>query len=129
MDKPGINGSCEFEKFWQLYPRKVAKKDAEKAWRTMSSSQKFAALEALPIHVQYWEIAGTAKEYLPYPASWCRGERWADELAMPKGRRAADDWMRSTAGIEAKARELDMWPPRAGEDWHSLKTRILARAA
>jgi hypothetical protein len=119
----------EFSSFWDLYPRRVARKDAELAWSKLTPEQKFAATESLPLHVRYWQIAGTQKEYLPYPATWLRAERWTDELEMPQTRRSTDDWMRSTAGIEAKARELGMWPPRAGEDWHSLKTRILARAA
>lgn len=121
--------SAEFLDWYALYPRKVSKKDALAAWNRLSPEQKFAAFESLPLHVKFWQLSGTGVEYLPYPASWLRGERWEDELAMPQTRRAADDWMRSKTGIEAKARELGMWPPRAGEDWHSLKTRILAKAA
>jgi hypothetical protein len=119
----------EFLDWYALYPRKVSKKDALAAWNRMTPEQKFAAFQSLPLHVKFWQLSGTSTEYLPYPASWLRGERWEDELAMPQTRRAGDDWMRSTAGIEAKARELGMWPPRPGEDWHSLKTRILAKAA
>ncbi len=116
----------DFESFFNLYPRKVSRKDAEKAWLALTPEQKFAAIESLPIHIRYWSAAGTTKEYLPYPASWLRGERWEDELEMPK---AEGDWWRSTAGIEAEARKLGMWPPKAGEDWMSLKAKIMARKA
>ena len=95
----------------------------------MTDDERFVAVESLPIHLRYWEATGTSKEFLPYPATWLNQKRWADELEMPQARRSTDDWMRSTAGIEAKAKELGMWPPKKGEDWHSLKTRILARAA
>lgn len=121
--------SENFARFWTLYPRRVSKKDAETAWSKLTPEQEFAALESLPVHVRYWKASGTQTEYLPYPASWIRGERWTDELAMPEAKKPEADWWRSTAGIEAKARELGMWPPKAGEDWHSLKARILARAA
>lgn len=94
----------------------------------MTDSQKFVALESLPMHIRYWELSGRSKDYVPYPASWCRGERWTDELEMPE-KKAGIDWWRSTAGIEAKAKELGMWPPKAGEDWHSLKARLMAKAA
>lgn len=124
-----MDTESDFASFWNLYPRKVAKKDALKMWDRLTSDQKWLASQALPLHIKYWEISGRDMDRIPHAASWINGERWADELAMPKTRRAADDWMRSTAGIETKARELGMWPPRAGEDWHSLKTRILARAA
>jgi hypothetical protein len=118
----------EFLDFWALYPRRVSRKDAELAWSKLTPEQKFAAVESLPVHVRYWEVSGTTKEYLPYPGTWLRGERWQDELEMPKPK-SENDWWRSTAGIEAKARELGMWPPSAGEDWHSLKARLMAKAA
>lgn len=119
----------DFEQFWLVYPRKEGKKDAMKAWRALDDGQKFAAREAIPIHVRFWELSGREKHFIPMSGTWLRGERWTDELAMPKTRRATDDWMRTTAGIETKARELGMWPPRLGEDWHALKARILARQA
>lgn len=117
----------DFESFWGPYPRKVAKKDAEDAWAKLTPEKKFAALESLPIHVRYWNAAGTAKEYLPYPATWIRGERWTDELEMPEDQAQAQ-WWKTTAGIAAKAREVGI-EPRLGEDWHSLKARILAKKA
>lgn len=125
MDKP----CSDFDQFWLCYPRKEGRKDALKAWGHLDSGQKFAAREAIPLHVKFWELSGRERNYIPMAGTWLRGERWADELVLPQTRRSTDDWMRSTAGIEAKARELNMWPPRAGEDWHSLKTRILAKAA
>lgn len=114
----------DFGIFWAHYPRKVAKKDAQKAWSKLTSAQKQAAMEALPKHIKRWDDP----IFIPYPASWLNGERWEDELEECKPK-AQNDWWRSTAGIEAKAREMGMWPPRAGEDWHSLKARILAKEA
>lgn len=69
-----------FEDFWKLYPRKVARKDAEKAWNKLTAEQKFVALHSLPIHVRYWESAGRSKETIPHCATWLNGERWTDEL-------------------------------------------------
>lgn len=115
-----------FEEFWALYPRKVAKKDAEKAWVKLTPENRFAAIQSLPIHIRYWGIAGRPKECVPHPATWLNGERWTDELEMPTAHENAE-WWRTQSGIEAKARTVGMWPPRAGEDWHSLKARILAK--
>lgn len=119
----------DFEQFWTEYPRKEGKKDAMKAWMRLESTDRFAAREAIGLHVKFWNLSGRERQYIPMAGTWLRGERWSDELAMPQARRSTDDWMRSTAGIEGKARQLGMWPPRAGEDWHSLKTRILAKVA
>lgn len=119
--------TSDFEQFWSAYPRKVAKAHARKMWARLTAEQKFAAIQSLPIHVRYWQAAGRDAEKIPHPGSWIGGERWEDELTMPEAPQA--EWWKTTAGIEAKAKELGMWPPRAGEDWHSLKARILARRA
>lgn len=107
-----------FEDFWSLYPRRVAKKDAQKAWARMSEGDRALAIQSLPTHIRYWEAAGRGKEYIPYPASWLHGERWADELEMP-----AEEWWKTQQGIERKATELGI-VAKAGEGWHELKARI-----
>lgn len=117
-------GDPDFETFWAAFPRKEAKKDACKAWSLMTPEQKFAARESIAVHVRYWEASGRTRQYIPLPATWLRGERWEDELAMPESQATAE-WWKTTAGISAKAREVGV-TPRAGEDWHSLKARTLA---
>ena len=112
---------------WAIFPRKVNKKDAEKAWSRLTPEQEFAAFHSLPVHVKYWELAGVEKQFIPHFSTWIRGERWTDELEMPKPK-AGEDWMRSTAGIMAKAKEVGI-EPKLGEDWHCLKARVMARAA
>lgn len=118
----------DFEKIWAIYPRKVAKHPARLEWARMSSDDQFSALHSLPLHVRHWKLAAVSMDYVPHLRTWLHQRRWEDELAQPVKRSEAD-WWRSTAGIEAKARELGMWPPRAGEDWHSLKARLLAKEA
>lgn len=72
-----------FEEFWQLYPRKVAKKDARKMWARLSESQKTIALQALPLHVKVWNAEGREPHQIPHAATWINGERFEDELEMP----------------------------------------------
>lgn len=117
----------DFEKIWAIFPRKVAKYPAQQEWVRMTAGEQFAAFHALPVHVRFWKAAGENVQFIPHLRTWLHQKRWTDELDVLTV--VNNDWMRSQAGIEAKARELGMWPPKAGEDWHSLKTRILARAA
>jgi hypothetical protein len=114
----------DFESFWSLYPRKVARKDALKMWTRLTTEQKFAALQSLPIHIRYWQAAGRTKETTPHAASWINGERWTDELEMPD-MAAKDEWWKTQAGILKKAQSLGI-NPKPGEDYMSLKARILA---
>ena len=123
--------AIDFDQFWQHYPRKVARAAALKIWERLTAEEKFAAAHAIPVHVRFWKIAGTRIDKIPHASTWLHpenGRRWEDELEMPESK-SAQDWWRSTAGIEAKAKELGMWPPKMGEDWHSLKARLMAKAA
>jgi len=74
----------EFEKFWTLYPRKVAKADARKAWLQTAKvrppiEELLKGLQAARASKQWQKDDG---EFIPYPASWLRGERWADEYEV-----------------------------------------------
>lgn len=116
----------DFDTFWNLYPRKVAKAHARKMWARLTEPQKFAAIQALPVHVRYWEAAGRDAERIPHPGSWIGGERWEDELDMPQPMKVADAWWASNEGIQRKATELGVFA-RAGESYQDLKARILAK--
>lgn len=127
--KPRGEKVRDFESFWAAYPRKINKKKAQLAWVRLLPDQQFVASEALPVHVRFWQMAATPAEFIPHCATWLNQERWTDELEVPQPAKAENEWWRSKAGIEAKAKEMGMWPPRTGEDWHSLKARLLAKAA
>lgn len=72
--------NATFADFWLLYPRRVARKDAQKAWDRMSASDRIEALTALVAWRRVW--ATKDLEYLPYPSTWLNGERWTDELPV-----------------------------------------------
>ncbi len=71
-----------FEQFWTLYPRRLARKDAERAWRKIPPFKQIDVVNALKNHVRLWEQKGTEKQYIPYPASWLNGARWEDEIDL-----------------------------------------------
>lgn len=72
-----------FDHFWALYPRKVAKLAARKAWAKVRPADHVAILEALVSWRPVWRDKDP--EYLPHGATWLNGERWEDEL--PQGYR------------------------------------------
>lgn len=69
-----------FSDFWAKYPRKVAKKDAEKAWRQVDPSEHQKILSAIEKQRRSEQWKKSAGQFVPYPASWLNGERWNDEL-------------------------------------------------
>ena len=68
-----------FDDFWLLYPRRIAKRDALRAWDKLPDGNRIAAIVALVDWRKVWEKRDDI-EYVPYPASWLNGWRWEDEL-------------------------------------------------
>jgi hypothetical protein len=62
------NTDTGFEKFWNLYPKKIAKADALKAWNKATKSK--TADELLKLTKAYAEGKLPELKYIPYPASW-----------------------------------------------------------
>jgi hypothetical protein len=114
-----------FQDFYASYPKKVARKDAEKAWAKLSPNERAKALEALPTHLRYWELRGTEKEFIPHPASWLNGARFEDELdlaeALPK---TAIAWWSTDEGVMNKGAELGI-RARGGESMSDYKARLI----
>jgi len=114
-----------FEQFYALYPRKMSRKDALKAWDKMKPEERLKALEAIPHHTAYWKASGTENEFIPYPASWLRAERWDDEIEIPQPKAVEKAWWTSEAGMLAKGKEFNT-EPRPGETWDRFKQRLTA---
>ena len=71
-----------FNEWYEMYPRKVAKKVAQKAWARLTEPEKREAMEALPNHIKYWKLQGTDKEFIPHPATWLNQGRASDEIDL-----------------------------------------------
>lgn len=68
----------EFARWYELYPRKRSKGQALKAYRT--ARKKVSAQTLLDaITAQAETLTARGAEFVPYPATWLNGERWADE--------------------------------------------------
>ena len=68
-----------FPAFWLLYPKKVAKFDAEKAWKKLTEQDKLAAIIGLTAWRRVWIQRGDL-QFTPHAATWLNGHRWEDEL-------------------------------------------------
>jgi hypothetical protein len=75
--------SAEFDKFWMVYPRKVNKGLAMKAWEKAASKAAPALIIAA---VEAWKVSKDFPDpdFIPHPSSWLNGERWSDELSDKK---------------------------------------------
>jgi hypothetical protein len=67
--------SATFEDFWALYPKKIARGDAKRAWSKIGSYDKEAIIRILKNGYRF----ARDRQFIPYPATWLRAERWMDE--------------------------------------------------
>ena len=111
--KLSLGGNVDFADFWKLYPRKVAKKDAEKAWNKLTAAQKQKALDTVPMHVVCWCSECRETHKIPHAATWLNGERFDDEITVSRPKSLAD--LGRSRGIEA----------RPGESTEQYERRIL----
>jgi hypothetical protein len=114
-----------FSEFYAIYPRKQGRRAAEKSWERLSSQEQMEALEALPNHLEYWNLKQTEKDYIPHPATWLNQGRWEDELDMEvkKLKKPELPWYSSEELTIKKAQEVGV-QAYAGEGWQQWRARI-----
>lgn len=72
----GKSDDPEFERWWSIYPLKVGKGAARKAWPT---ARQKADLSALTAGVERYIRSKPADRDYCHPATWLNQERWLDE--------------------------------------------------
>ena len=77
----------EFDKFWNLYPKRIAKADALRAWN--KAIKRKSPDDLLKLTKLYAEGKLPEMTYIPYPASWLNKELYesvevTEAKALPK---------------------------------------------
>ncbi len=72
-----------FDKFWEMYPRKVGKTHALRAWSALKLTMFdldaiFTALE-WQCQLPQW----ATEEFIPHPTTYLNGRRWEDQRPAP----------------------------------------------
>lgn len=120
----------DFDLFWQVYPRKVAKAEARKAWQQTASIRPDtqSLINAVLSHCKTEQWMKANGSFIPHAATWLRGERWEDvyEVKLP-GVVNDKPWHETASGIEAKGRELGILPENF-ESFPHFKTAVMRAA-
>lgn len=74
-----------FSTFWEAYPRKAGKAQAEKSWAKLNpdSNLQGQIFEALDWQTQQPDWQTDSGKFIPHAATWLNGRRWEDE--QPQG--------------------------------------------
>lgn len=70
-------GQNKFEEFWNSYPKKVKKKDAEKKFNHLPPTKQQLAIEALE---KFKQTDQRKRGYIPDPTTYINQERREDEI-------------------------------------------------
>jgi hypothetical protein len=72
-----------FEEWWQHYPRKVAKLQAQRTWMQIRplpdhafTERAIEAIERQKRDPEFWHAGG---RYIPHPSTWLNAGRYLDE--------------------------------------------------
>jgi len=70
-----------FDKFWEAYPRKKSKGQAEKAWRKINPDEQLcqSIMEGLDQATRSDQWTKDGGRYIPFPATWLNAKGWEDE--------------------------------------------------
>lgn len=98
-----VDVQADFERFWSLYPRKVGKGAARKAWDAASRKALPEQIQAA-VRSQRFDLR---EKFIPHPATWLNQERWADEV------RTGDPVLRA-AGLTDDG---ELFQPEPTPDW------------
>lgn len=76
----------QFDSFWDVYPRKVNKRDAQKAWASLNPTDELVEriVEDVKQRIKI-DWASREKRYIPHPATYINGARWEDEHTTETG--------------------------------------------
>jgi hypothetical protein len=80
-DPCGSDSDPEFSQFWAVYPRKIGKGQARKAWRAARLGRKVPADVIIATAERFRDathLERTEQRFIPHPATWLNGERYDD---------------------------------------------------
>lgn len=69
-----------FDSFWNLYPKKVSKVSARKAWKKVRPAEYQIVMAGLAAQVSSQGWKKDDGQWVPNPATWLNAERWNDEV-------------------------------------------------
>lgn len=103
------HNTAHFEQFWQAYPKKKSKGQAEKAFNKIKPDEQLlatmiATIEQARKSEQWMKEDG---QFIPYPATWLNAKGWEDEDVGPPrpdeiGADGLRNWERTELAAAAK---------------------------
>lgn len=86
-----VNNIDHFESFWTVYPRKVGKAQARKAWDKLKLDDDTVKLiaENIALRLKHGEWSDVNKTFIPHASTYLNNARWEDEVEVVTPRKLA----------------------------------------
>jgi hypothetical protein len=70
-----------FNRFWEVWPKKRSRGQAWKTWKSIAPDCSLTdrIIAAVGTAKETWDWRKKGGQFIPYPATWLRGEGWEDE--------------------------------------------------
>jgi hypothetical protein len=85
LTRPDAATLAAFDRFYQAYPRHVAKQGALKSWLKLNPSAELIPVIMAAVERYAAEVRDTEPKFIPHPATWLNGRRWEDEPSNGNG--------------------------------------------
>lgn len=102
-NEPSITDDS-FNRFWSVYPRKVAKASAEKAFRRVMKKADAPNIDDLVGAVEAYASTITDIQFCAHPATYLNQRRWEDNLATKPTRVAVPQYISDAQSVGASFR-------------------------
>lgn len=82
---PVVTWRDAFVLFWEVYPKKIGKGAAEKAWAKIKPGDQLVSkmLDAIKVQSRSHNWTKDDGQFIPNPATWLNQKRWEDEVDAP----------------------------------------------
>lgn len=123
LSNKNLDTNSEFEIFWNVYPRKVAKKAAEAAFAKAIKHTPFALI--LSGAGRYAKDPNRVEAYTAHPATWLNAHRWLDDPLPVREKTAEEkkaDELRIAREKELRAQEESR---RYAEEMEAARARAV----
>lgn len=117
----------DFDTFWALFPRRVGKKAAERAWRAVERrGESQEAIEGMRAYAAAFAQSGTELKYVPHPSTWLNRRGWEDDIAavFPPQKPQMTEWEQKAAQMGYDLSALKNAPQIAAQRFEENRKEI-----
>lgn len=130
-----LGGGCvslaDFEKAWELYPKKEARGLARSAWLHLARQKQLPGLHEIEASIRHFMTSESWQReqgrFVPQMHNWLKGQRWLD-VSVKVAMKDAEVARQSTA-LVARQREEDARKVAQSNEREALRPRFDAFAA